>query len=107
MSKMLSKEVKEVVTAKVRMLEGILCDKCGKVIPADRYATPMNRYYEVTTGHNDWGNDSFESREYHDICPECIGKFVADYFCDPKRGHNDTLYIEVQTKYCVAREVRD
>lgn len=103
MSEILSREVKEVVTAKVRMLEGIKCDVCGKVIPAKKYKYDSNKYFEVTTGHHDWGNDSCESIEYRDICPDCISGYVSDYLKDV----DGSEYIEVETEYVCMHEVRE
>lgn len=36
------------------------CDICGKEI--------TGHYWEVTTHHDDWGNDSIDSYEYDDCC---------------------------------------
>ena len=107
MSKILNKEVKEVVTSQVRMLEGIECDICGKVIPTGKYKDNENRYFRVITGHHDWGSESCDSREYYDydICPECINGFVTDYLGDSEGW--DTRYIEVETKHCFAEKVME
>ena len=37
-------------------------------------------YYEVTTSHGDWGNDSWESLHIYDICSdECLSKMFDEY----------------------------
>ena len=55
------------------VLEKIKCDICRKEIK-DEY------YYEVTTSHNDWGNDSWESLHISDICSnECLSKMFDEY----------------------------
>lgn len=95
MSNICSKEIEEVAVRKRRKIMGIKCDCCDKEIPALPLNKGGNKYYYVTTGHNDWGNDSWESRKHHDICPDCINKFTADYL----RSGSTTAYIEIETKY--------
>ena len=90
MSNILSEEREEVVYRVKRKVTGVKCDKCGQVIR-------KNKYFEVLTGHNDWGNDSCDSVERHDICPDCINKFVADYLEETMKS--DTAYIDIESKY--------
>lgn len=96
-------EKKEVVVRTVYKLAGVKCDVCGRVIDSptkeNRYhrMDDDHKYYSVTTGHNDWGNDSCESIEHYDVCPDCINKFVAEYLGD-KKGYR-SAYIEIQTKH--------
>lgn len=84
-------------------LAGIKCDVCGKIIEPpsieDRYKRmeKSHTYYAVTTGHHDWGNDSVESIQEHDICPDCIEKFVADYLKD-ENGYR-SRYIDIETEH--------
>lgn len=101
--KVLSKETKEVITAKVRALEGMKCDVCGRIILPKQGRQAENKYYEVATGHFDWGNDSFESRENYDICPICVNNFISDYLAKGKGSE----YIEVNTEYCHPTDVRE
>ena len=104
MAEILSKETKQVVYKTVRKLEGIKCDICGKVIPAKmRGRSSENRYFEVETGHNDCGDDSYESIEFKDICPGCISKFMTEYIEKVKGSE----YIEVETTYCYPRDVTE
>ena len=63
------------------------CDVCGKEIPPTviphKYGEPVYDYYEVTTHHNDWGNDSVDSYEYFDVCsPDCANKLWEEYIHD-------------------------
>lgn len=95
MSRILSDDFKEVVTDRRKEVLGIKCDCCEKNILPKRYRRDDNKYFIVTTGHHDWGNDSIESIEYKDICPECIGKFVSDY-CKEAEG---TEYIDIKTEH--------
>lgn len=98
MSEILSEKTEEVVKVK-RNVTGIQCDICGKVIPVRCGNGSM--YFDVTTGHNDWGNDSCESRESQDICPDCITKFVTEYL---RNAVGTSRYIEIQTRYAVPFE---
>lgn len=95
MAKVLSNEAEEVVCKKRRKVLGIKCDKCGKEISPYQFAGDESKYYRVMTGHHEWGNDSCESIEYKDICPECIAKFVDEYL---KNGR-DSAYIEIETEH--------
>lgn len=105
MSKILSKELKRkhVVYKTVRTLEGVRCDICKRVIPADKRRHLENRYFEVVTGHNDWGADSGLSRAHRDICPLCIGGFLSGYLAEA----SGTDYVEVETSYVFGQDVFD
>ena len=98
MSKIISKESEKVVYKEVHKLEGIKCDYCNAIIPAvaDPFTCKYPQYYDVLTGHRDWGNDSCESMEWHDICPDCINAFVSEYLSNI--GYS-TKYIEIEEKY--------
>lgn len=84
------------------------CDKCKKVISKvygkefNKLYPPLNAlkrvsFYEVTTGHHDWGNDSCDSICYDDICPDCIGKIYKEYIEHSEDGVN-TEYIKIEHK---------
>lgn len=65
------------VTEKVLVKETRYCDVCGKEIE------PNKSYWELTTHHNDWGNDSIESYEHFDVCSsECLRKKFDEYVED-------------------------
>lgn len=104
--RILGKTTEEVIRKK-RKVEGIECDICNRIIQADGdYRTVEKRqYFRVTTGHNDWGNDSCESIEHRDICPECINKFVAEYL--GKNQNNGSNYINIETDYAYPHIVWD
>ena len=53
-----------IVTEQVLIKSTRYCDVCGNKIDDD-----MN-YWDLQTGHNDWGNDSVDSIENFDICSE-------------------------------------
>ena len=98
MSEILSETTEKVIKIK-RKVTGIKCDICEKIIPVNKGDESM--YFDVTTGHHDWGNDSCESIESMDICPDCIDKFVSEYLQDAART---SRYIEIETHYVYSRE---
>lgn len=102
MSKVFGK-TEEIIKTTVRVLDGIRCDKCGKVISSNIINTNRKaaKYFKVTTGHNDWGLESPESVENMDICPECIDEFVKSYLEDCSY----TAYIEIEADLCYAMKV--
>ena len=76
--------VKQQVTVEKEIDVGVVCDGCGKEI---RNKNNMNEriarlpYYEVTTHHNDWGNDSVDSYEYFDFCSlDCMLPHMRTYY---------------------------
>ena len=75
-------------TEKVMVSEKRFCDCCGKEITGE--------HWEVTTGHHDWGNDSYESIENQDACSaECLTKMFDAYIV---RSHDcyNSEYLEVR-----------
>ena len=79
----------ELITTENRKVEYIRCDSCNKKL--------LKKYYDVRTGHHDWGNDSIDSIEHKDICEKCINSYVANYLEDVKSSN--TAYIDVETEY--------
>ena len=76
------------VTEKVCVKETRHCDVCQGVI--DR------AYWTLTTGHNDWGNDSCESVRHFDICSEvCLREKFDEYMRESSKRYN-TMYFEVE-----------
>lgn len=82
------------------------CDRCGKVIfkhYGDEFKELANRvgrdtrvsYYHVTSGHNDWGNDSVDSIVYADVCPSCLVDEYSDYVDRSSKGINSE-YINIE-----------
>lgn len=96
-------EKMEVVRETVYKVAGVKCDVCGRIIePPSRenqykWMDDDYKYYSVTTGHHDWGNDSHESIKKYDICPNCVNKFVAGYLGDKKAYRS--AYIEIETEH--------
>jgi len=90
-------EKKEIVKTKTATLT--YCDYCNKLITKHKVGAPKNyseifHCFEITTGHNDWGNDSADSIEHKHCCVDCIGKVFSDYIDIAKEGRN-TEYIEI------------
>lgn len=96
-------EKKEVAVKTVYTVSGVKCDVCGRVIKAPSeenrclWMDDDPKYYSVTTGHNDWGNDSCDSIDHRDICPDCINKFVAEYLGSKDAYHS--AYINIKTEH--------
>ena len=62
------------VTERVCVKQTMHCDVCDGVID-DNAA-----YWELTTGHHDWGNDSIDSYEYYDLCSSvCVRNIFEKY----------------------------
>ena len=79
------------ITEKVCVNETMHCDVCDSVIDHEH-----GSYWEVTTGHHDWGNDSCESIEYFDICSEaCLKKKFDEYIKESGANDDNTMYFEV------------
>lgn len=97
MSKVMQSGEKKIKYVTVSEVVGIKCDSCGKVIPTHRntYRDDRYKYYDVMTGHSDWGNDSCDSIEHHDICPDCLISYIENYF----ENGRDTAYLNVDTEY--------
>ena len=93
-----SEKGEEVVYKTKKTEAGVKCDICGKFIEAVLNRN-KNTYFYVTTGHLDWGNDSIDSIEKQDVCPDCIHDFVSNYL----RDCNSTEYIEIETSHTYAR----
>lgn len=65
-------EKQEIMTVTNKQI-GVVCDMCDSDI--------KGVYYEITTHHNDWGNDSCDSYNHFEFCSlECMRKHMDDYF---------------------------
>lgn len=68
-----NREVKKIE----EVLMEIKCDECK----ADINSPSINHYYEVTTSHSRWGNDSVDSIKHYDFCSfNCVIKHMTKYF---------------------------
>jgi hypothetical protein len=79
--------LREYETKKVekKVLSKVTCDVCKKEIKKGE------EYYNVTTHHNDWGNDSVDSFKDFDICSDdCLKvKFVEFVKAQEETKHID------------------
>jgi len=96
-------EAKKIVVMR-ECIVGKKCDVCGKeILPTTnphKCGEPIYDYYEVTTHHNDWGNDSVDSYEHFDACsPDCAYKLWEEYIHD-SAGPWNTKCIEVEHVNC-------
>lgn len=101
--------VKEVVKSDYCIKEVIVkkelyCDICGKLINSHDYENkeynPPVGYYELTTGNNDWGNDSIDSIEQKDICSlECLTKEFNEYARRTDNIHCSEYFEVTRTKF--------
>lgn len=81
-------EVKDVITG-----ERIICDQCNKEIYNSENGQD-SYFFEVTKGHNDWGNDSVDSIENLEICSdECLYKALDEFLKENRNSH--TAYFEI------------
>lgn len=94
--RILSSEVVTTAYKVTKTVTGIECDICKRIIPTKPLRpNTYEKYYFVTTGHRDWGNDSCDSVEMYDICPNCIVKFTSDYLA---KSRSYTAHIEIETE---------
>ena len=95
---MIKSITKEITVTEPRVIgKQIYCDECKKLIVDTTNAQPRCRvqYWEVTTGHYDWGNDSCDSVEEHQYCSkECITEAFEQYL-EETCGNFNTEYFEV------------
>lgn len=79
------------VTEKICIGEATYCDICKKEIDTNK------GYWELTTGHHDWGNDSEESIEHFDVCSQmCLMSKFAEYLDESDADDDNTKYFEVE-----------
>ena len=79
------------VTEKVCVKETMYCDVCNGVI------YDKGSYWELTTGHHDWGNDSIDSIEDFDVCSEvCLREKFDEYIRESTKNNWNTQYFKVE-----------
>lgn len=91
------------VEQKVPYITELCCDKCKKIIKRKiscefknirKISNDRVEWYDVTTGHHDWGNDSIDSIQDSNICTDCIDDILAEF--KDKASGNTTRYIEIE-----------
>lgn len=76
----------------------IKCDICDKVIPWHE------KFYHVTTGHTDWGNDSVDSIEDFDLCSdECLYEFLGKDWKALKEAR-ESAYIDIESEVSLVED---
>lgn len=94
------KPIEETVTVTERRVVSnqIYCDECKKLIAETTVSPPMYdvQYWEVTTGHYDWGNDSCDSIERYQYCSRDCLKKAFDKYIDETENRQNSQYFEVQ-----------
>lgn len=95
-----TKVEKKAVCQDVIVSEECRCDRCGRHLwyhTKDGHKKPgvkeMAHYYNIVTGHHDWGNDSIDSVETYDVCVGCAKKMFEEYIEDSYNRTN-SLYFE-------------
>lgn len=84
-----------------------ICDICGKEFD---YKPSLGKekkanYYQIVTGHYDWGNDSVESVESRDACcDECLSIFMQEWLKDEDVICSNTAYININKDIHVINE---
>jgi hypothetical protein len=83
---------KEKVSVIREFVKEIHCDTCKKEITKE-----MKLYFEVSTSHALWGNDSIDSIQDYDFCSyECLVKNMGQYFLQINETQNyDITIVEV------------
>ena len=72
----------------------IKCDVCGKTIK------PGQSFWDLSTSHSDWGNDSIDSHQEFDLCSEeCVQKKLKDYFKDCERSDTQSFWLDQAVEY--------
>lgn len=79
------------VTGQVCIGETTYCDICKKEIDT------KSGYWEVITGHHDWGDDSWESIQQFDVCSaNCLIDKFNEYIKVSEKNNFNTQYFEVE-----------
>lgn len=94
----------QVVKSEIVVATDYICDICEKRIYTARKGVFMPsgqliEYYDIVRGHNDWGNDSIESRESMIVCKDCLTTALIQYKNKAERNPCNTCYIEVEHQY--------
>jgi hypothetical protein len=100
---MIEKETKIIITKKEEeSIVKAICDQCAKnlVLVNEKYigretdALIIDKYIELRTFHNDWGNDSLESLEkYQFCCINCCLEWIKEH---KKELESDTRHFEIK-----------
>ena len=72
----------------------VICDVCKTVLGKN------DGFFQVTTHHDRWGNDSIDTFETrHFCCKECMDSFLDGYWDNPKNTDAaDIEYLETVSR---------
>ena len=104
----MAKTTESLIIKKIERLPGIetcRCNICGRLIyrrslqKSDEL--PKNNelysFWEVMTGHNDWGNDSGDSIEHYEVCSTtCLQRLFDIYKIESSEDQRNSQYIEIK-----------
>lgn len=89
------KENKQVIEFK-SVTVAIKCDVCGKVHEGKDIP---DEWHTFSHHHDEWGNDSCDSHEYHEVCsPECYWAKFKECVEDLK-GYNNAKVDEFEIQF--------
>ena len=72
----------------------IKCDVCGKTIK------PGQSFWDLSTSHSDWGNDSIDSHREFDLCSEeCVRTKLKDYFRNSEHSSTQSFWLDQAVEY--------
>ena len=95
----MKEKINKIVKTTEQITEKVTCDVCGKTI-ADKN-NRVAKYWRLTTGHDDWGNDSCDSYMDFDLCSkECIKEKLNKYFDDCVGSHTQEFALR-QDAICI------
>jgi hypothetical protein len=91
----------------IEELSSLICDGCEKPITGKRindHTIEGVPYFNVTTGHHDWGMSSSETREEHQFCSmDCVTKHQWRYFAKATGSE----YYEIEREYCKLEPIKE
>jgi|GEM_PF-4304635 len=89
-------KIEKQVTKVKNVVIGYKCDNCGKEVSQTRFP---DEWHQFRSGHNEWGNDSYESIERNQVCsPDCyVEKLIK--LVDEMENINDGQVGDMQIKF--------
>lgn len=91
---MIEREIRKVMQEVEETVKSIVyCDVCKKRVPII-YDGKWQKYYEVMTGHNDWGNDSCDSIDTQQCCSYNCALIIATQWFE-ENSNSDTAWCNI------------
>ena len=96
----MKKEHKKTVVKEEVVCATVYCDFCKKrlytTVHDSRVSSDLVDYFDIVTGHNDWGNDSVDSVEHKTCCKNCLNEAFVGYLNETlKNDVRNTKYIDI------------